>query len=68
MISLSIASATEVYGDASRCEIERHWVDHPLLADVSRSLRALVQCLGEEAADELDVHFFQSGFSRSADH
>ena len=52
MIPLSIGSATEVYGNASRCEIIRHWVDHPLLADVSRSLRALVQSLGDEAADD----------------
>lgn len=52
MIPLSIGSATAVYGDASRCEIKRHWVDHPTLADVSRSLRALVQSLGEDAADE----------------
>ena len=41
MISLSIGSATEVYDDASRCEIIRHWVDHPALADFSHSLRAL---------------------------
>ena len=33
MIPLSIGSATEVYGDASQCEITRHWVDHPALAD-----------------------------------
>lgn len=52
MIPLSIGSATEVYGNASRCEIIRHWVDHPLLADVSRSLRGLVQSLGDEATDE----------------
>lgn len=52
MIPLSIGSATEVYGNASRCEIIRHSVDHTLLADVSRSLRALVQSLGDEAADE----------------
>ena len=52
MNPLSIGSATEVYGDASRCEIIRHWVDHPELAEFSRSLRALVQSLGDEAADE----------------
>lgn len=52
MIPLSIGSATKVYGNASRCEIFRHWVDHPLLADVSRSLRALVQSLGDEATDD----------------
>jgi hypothetical protein len=52
MIPLSIGGASEVYGDASRCEIERHWVDHPALAEISRSLRALVQALGEEAEDE----------------
>jgi hypothetical protein len=52
MILLSIGSATEVYGNASRCEITRHWVDHSVLADVSRSLRAFVQSLGDEAEDE----------------
>jgi hypothetical protein len=52
MIPLSIGSATEIYGDASQCEITRHWVDHPALANFSRSLRALVQSLGDEAADE----------------
>jgi hypothetical protein len=52
MIPLSIGSATEVYGDASQCEITRHWVDHPALAHFSRSLRALVQSLGNEATDE----------------
>ena len=39
-------------GDAAVCEITRHWVDHPVLADVSRSLRALVQSLGNEVEDE----------------
>lgn len=52
MIPLSIRRANEVYEDASRCEIIRHWVDHPALAEVSRSLRAFVQMLGDEAADE----------------
>ena len=52
MIPLSIGSATEVYGNAARCEIIRKWVDHQLLADVSRSLRGLVQSLGDEATDE----------------
>jgi hypothetical protein len=52
MIPLSIGSATEVYGDASRCEIIRHWVDHAALADFSRSLRALVHSLGDEGKDE----------------
>jgi hypothetical protein len=52
MIPLSIGSATAIYGDASRCEIKRRWVDHPALADLSRSLRALVQSLGDEAADD----------------
>jgi hypothetical protein len=52
MIPLSIGRATEVYGDASECEITRHWVDHPALADFSRSLRALIQSLGDEATDE----------------
>lgn len=52
MISLSIGSATEVYNNASRCEIFRHWVEHPALAGVSRSLRELFQSLGDEAEDE----------------
>jgi hypothetical protein len=52
MIPLSIGSATEVYGDASRCEIKRHWVDHPAFADASCSLRALVRSLGDEIADD----------------
>ena len=46
MIPLSIGRATEVYGDAARCEIIRHWVDQPALADFSCSLRALVQVIG----------------------
>jgi hypothetical protein len=48
MISLTIGSATQVYSDASRCVIKRHWVDHPALADLSRSLRALVRSLQED--------------------
>lgn len=52
MIPLSIGRATEVYRDVSRCEITRHSVDHPCLASVSRSLRSLVNALGDEAADE----------------
>lgn len=52
MISISIRNATEVYGNASRCEIVRHWVDHAGLAKVSRALRTLVQSLGNEATDE----------------
>ena len=52
MICLSITSVTEVYGDASGCEIARHWVDHAGLADVSRSLRSMVQSLGADAEDE----------------
>jgi hypothetical protein len=52
MKPLSISSATEVYGDASRCEIIRHWVDHPALAELSRSLRAFVQSLGDDATDD----------------
>lgn len=52
MISLSISSATEIYGVASRCEIIRHWVDHPALSELSRSLRRFVQSLGDDAADE----------------
>jgi len=52
VIPLSISSATEVYGDALRCEIIRHWVDHPELSELSHSLRELVQSLGDEATDE----------------
>lgn len=52
MNPVSISSATSVYETASKCEITRHWVDHAGLADVSRSLRALVQTLGAEAEDE----------------
>jgi|MTBAKSStandDraft_2_1061841.scaffolds.fasta_scaffold22005_2 hypothetical protein len=52
MTPLTISSATEVYRDASRCEIIRHWVDHPALAEFSRSLRAFVQLLGDDADDE----------------
>jgi len=53
MKPLSIPYATAVYGDASQCEIIRQWVDHPGLAELSRSLRALVQSVGDEAADEV---------------
>ncbi len=52
MIPLSIRNATDVYSDASQCEIIRHWVDHARLAQFSRSLRTLVQSLGDEGADE----------------
>ncbi len=52
MTLLSISSATDVYRGASRCEITRHWVDHPALAEFSRSLRAFVQLLGDDADDE----------------
>ncbi|MFZ5573018.1 MAG: hypothetical protein ACOZF0_21670 [Thermodesulfobacteriota bacterium] len=52
MTPLSINSATEVYRDASRCEIIRHWVDHQALSEFSRSLRAFVQFLGEDVGDE----------------
>jgi hypothetical protein len=52
MTPLSIGSASQVYGDASQCEILRHWVDHPGLAEVSRTLRALVQSLADEIEDE----------------
>jgi hypothetical protein len=52
MTQLTIGSASEVYGNASKCEITRHWVEHSMLADVSRSLRSLVQSLGDEAEDE----------------
>lgn len=49
---LSIGSATGVYDVASRCEITRHFVDHPKLADVSLLLRSLIQALADEAEDE----------------
>ncbi|MBK8915542.1 MAG: hypothetical protein IPM64_13265 [Phycisphaerales bacterium] len=52
MIPLSLASAIEVYGDAFRCEITRHWMDHPVLADASGQLRALMRLLQDEAADQ----------------
>ena len=52
MTPLSISSATKVYRDASTCEIIRHLIDHPTLAEFSRSLRAFVQLLGDEADDE----------------
>lgn len=52
MTPLSIPSATEIYSDASACEISRHWVDHTGLSELSRSLRMLVQSLGDEVADE----------------
>lgn len=52
MIPLSIANATKVYADAFQCEIVRHSVDHPLLADLSRSLRSFAHTLGDEAGDD----------------
>lgn len=52
MTPLSINSATEVYRDASRCEIIRHLIDHPILEQFSRCLRAFVQLLGDEGGDE----------------
>jgi hypothetical protein len=52
MNPLSIGSATEVYSNASQCEIVRHWLDHAELAEVSSSVRTLVRSLGDEAEDE----------------
>lgn len=52
MIPVSIGSASRLYETASKCQITRHWLDHAGLADVSRSLRALVQTLGAEVEDE----------------
>lgn len=52
MTPLSISSATEVYEDACKCEIIRHWVDHPALAELSCSLRAFAHMLGDETTDE----------------
>jgi hypothetical protein len=52
MNPVSIGNATSVYQTAFKCEITRHWVDHPGLADVSRSLRSLVQSLNTEAEEE----------------
>lgn len=52
MKPLSISSATEVYLDASRCEIIHHWVDDPALAKLSLALQAFVQSLGDEADDD----------------
>lgn len=51
MTPLSIGNATEVYNNASRCEINRHAVDHSGLADVSRTVRTLSLSLGDEADD-----------------
>ncbi len=56
MTPLSISVATDVYRDASRCEIVRHRVDHPALAELSRSLRTFIQSLGDEAADKFWWH------------
>src|SRR5262245_36232854 len=52
MNPISIGNATSVYETVAKCEITRHWVDHAGLADVSRSLRALIQSLGTEAEEE----------------
>lgn len=52
MKPLSINSATEVYRDASRCEIIRHLIDHPTLEEFSRCQRAFIQFLGDEVDDE----------------
>lgn len=52
MNPVSIGSASSVYETASKCEINRHWVDHSGLADVSQTLRALVQSLGAEVEDD----------------
>jgi hypothetical protein len=52
MISISIGGATSVYNNASRCEILRHRLDHPGLAELSHSLRDLARSLGDEAEDD----------------
>lgn len=52
MIVQTIGSATEVYGNAGRCEIVRHFVDDADLAETSRSLRSLANSIGAEAEDE----------------
>jgi len=49
---VTIGSATGVYETASKCEITRHWIDHAGLAEVSHSLRALIQSLGSEAEED----------------
>src|SRR5688500_17238602 len=41
-----------VYETATKCEITRHWVDHAALAEISRTLRSLVQLLDSEAEEE----------------
>jgi hypothetical protein len=56
MKPVSIGTANSVYETASKCEITRHWVDHPGLDDVSRSRRSLVQSLDSEVEEE----FWQS--------
>lgn len=52
MTPTSISGATEVYRDVSKCEIIRHWIEHPGLAEFSLSLRAFIQLLGDEVVDE----------------
>jgi hypothetical protein len=49
---LSIPFANRIYRDASQCEIIRKSVDHASLADLSKSIRWLVQSVGEEVDDE----------------
>jgi hypothetical protein len=52
----SIGLVTDVYNNATRCQITRRWVNHPDLANVSRSLRALVQSLASEVEEEFWRH------------
>lgn len=56
MNPLSIGNATEIYSNASQCEIVRQWLDHPQLAEVSRLIRTLVRSLGDEGEDDYWRH------------
>src|SRR5262245_41404144 len=49
---LTIGCATEVYVDASRCEIIRHSIDNSILGGCSRLIRGLLQSLADEAIEE----------------
>jgi len=52
MIPLTLRSATQIYVDASCCDIVRHLVDHPGLAALSWVRRTLERSLGDESREE----------------
>ena len=52
MKPISIRRASDLYGKASQCSINRHWVDHVGLAKLSHLLRELIRSLGDEIADD----------------